>query len=294
MQPITDERLISFLETTLHWHRGQWDAELISEGTNKNYKATYEGKAYAIRLGSPNAAILSIHRDAEEEALKVVSDLGCGAKLVYFDKASGNMVTEFLESRPIGTKDYEDPVFLKALLHTLKKIHRQKIHYDFDPLRDIEEKLASMRAHHIPAHPDMDKLLKYYYQLVLPRRSIEKGGPHYGLCHGDPWPSNMLYPKDGRLLLIDYEYAGNCDVFYDLACIAGKWEGERLDAFLTLYFGESTPALVQKMRDWDFIVTLWNGTWAYLKSLEKNSTGFDYVDYGHRHMNIILERFQLS
>ena len=63
---------------------------------------------------------------------------------------------------------------------------------------------------------------------------------------------------------------------------------EEKQHLLELYFGESRPELLQKLCDFSVVNWMWNGTWAYLKSCEVPPEQFDYIDFGHRHIDMIL------
>ena len=60
-------------------------------------------------------------------------------------------------------------------------------------------------------------------------------------CHNDLLPGNVLFADD-RVWLLDFEYAGMNDVFFDLANLSVNSElsPESDDRLLTLYFGQIT------------------------------------------------------
>ena len=69
-----------------------------------------------------------------------------------------------------------------------------------------------------------------------------------GLCHNDPFVNNFLY--DGTVRLLDWEFAGMGDIFFDLACLVKNYSDEQKEYMLKCYFGESTPARISCLNRW--------------------------------------------
>lgn len=269
------------------WNESDFSLEPQALGsTNTSYLCTYRGERYVLRLGSEHPGLLAINRKAEEAALRVVSAIGCGAELVYYDGATGNMLTRYIEGREMTGKDFHDPQLLLQGIRQMQNLHRQKTDYRFDMYQDIERKLAAIRENGIPLHPDFEKAYACYCER-RDRHPLETS-PHIGLCHGDPFANNFVLDTAGKVHLLDYEYAGISDVFYDLACFSSGWAKPDREKLLELYFGACTPDLLQKLYDFAVICILWNGTWAYLKSCDVSPDVFDYVDYGHQHVEALL------
>ena len=138
----------------------------------------------------------------------------------------------------------------------------------------------------IPLHPAFPQAYRYYQEIA--RKYQPEESSFRGLCHGDLFANNFLLADNGQIVLLDYEYAGMSDVFYDLACFSIGWGAVEKEQLLRLYFGKSNPQLLQKLFDFSVISWMWNGTWAYLKSCEVSPEQFDYIDFGHRHIDAIL------
>jgi thiamine kinase-like enzyme len=96
--------------------------------------------------------------------------------------------------------------------------------------------------------------------------------------------------KDGQVLIVDYEYAGMGDLFFDLGNLSIN-NGISEDAqmlLLELYFDRVTPTLVARLRLMrimsDFREAMWGVVQQSLSTLD-----FDYVDYAERHFARCLE-----
>ena len=254
--------------------------------TNTSYRCRYCGEQYVVRLGSSCPELLAINRQAEEAALKVVSKNNCGAPLVYYDVHTGNMVTRYLPGRDMNGEDFRNTVLLEGAVRLMRQLHALQTPYTLDMYQDVEQKLTAIRARGISLHPEFSEAYRFY-QEIADRYPLETSA-FRGLCHGDMFPNNFLLTEEGRIVLLDYEYTGMSDIFYDFACFSGGWTVEEKQHLLELYFGESRPELLQKLCDFSVVNWMWNGTWAYLKSCEVPPEQFDYVDFGHRHIDMIL------
>lgn len=282
------EQRICQLLGRLGWNRSECAIAPQPMGsTNESYKCSYRDEEFILRLGTRQAGILSINRHAEEAALKLVSKLSCGANLVYYDLETGNMVTKYIHGRELAADDLNDPKRLAQMVHVLKAVHTQETAFTFDFYGDVERRLEVLKEHNIPLHPEFSRAYKIY-RICMERNSIN-AKLHFGLCHGDPFVNNFVLSDSGQLFLLDYEYAGMGDVFFDLSCIAPGLTPEKQKELLCLYFGECTPFLLEKLYDFFIINLMWNGTWAYVKSCDVPKEVFDYIQFGDFHMDSILK-----
>ena len=196
------------------------------------------------------------------------------------------MVTRYIPGRDMNREDFRDCARLQEAVRLMHRLHALQTPYSLDLYRDIENRLASIRARGIPLHPAFPQAYRYYEEIA--RKYQPEESSFRGLCHGDLFANNFLLADNGQIVLLDYEYAGMSDVFYDLACFSIGWSAVEKEQLLRLYFGKSNPQLLQKLFDFSVISWMWNGTWAYLKSCEVSPEQFDYIDFGHRRIDAIL------
>ena len=103
-------------------------------------------------------------------------------------------------------------------------------------------------------------------------------------CHNDLLAANFIAGEGGRIWLVDWEYAGMGDVYFDLANFAANNdlpEPETLE-LLRAYFGELSPeheralGLMRFMSD--FREAMWGVVQQALSDLD-----FDFEAYAGRH-----------
>lgn len=244
-------------------------AEYQNDGlTNRNYIITKDGIKYAIRVGGENSNNLGINRFAELVIMKAVAEIGVGAELIYFSTDTGNMITKYIEGKKWSSEDVSTPENIRRIAVTLKKVHNlPPVQYNFSPYKDIEDRLQFANHHNLELPDYLGKLLD---KLNLIKQDREKNKQLYlGLCHNDPFPNNFL--DDGTVRLIDWEYGGMGDIFFDLASACMFYSQVQKEEFLKHYFGQCDKVKMQSLDQMSFVVSFWNSMWAVLQTKLSNS-----------------------
>lgn len=278
------DRIREFLELQLHYKPGEVEIVTASAGgaTNRSAIFLYQGKKYVLRFGTHHAAQLRINRKAEYASLMAIGDLT--GKVIYFDVNTGDMVMEYIEGVLLSGEELQKGEWIDRVTKLLKEMHSKKIEYEFDPFVDIEERFSSCRLNGVKMPDHFDSIMQQCD--IIKERLVRTRSMFYGLCHNDPFAGNFIWSHEEKLKLIDFEYAGNGDIFFDLACLAWGYTPELRKYLLQSYFQECTEELYERLRDNVFVVALWNASWAMVKRDDKD-TGFDY-DSGVTHIFDLL------
>jgi thiamine kinase-like enzyme len=234
--------------------------------TNHNFKVVVDGDVLVLRIGGKDTGLLGIDREHEHEAALMAARLGIGPEVVRF--AGGVLVTRFVE----GEVGRADPAAVGILL---KRLHgAPAVAGRFDSFRVVEAYAATATGHgrslpdpYGPAHE------------VACQIEARRAAAPVVTCHNDLLAANFI--DDGeRIWIVDWEYAGMGDPFFDLANFAvnnGLDEaGER--ALLEAYGSTDTRALTLMRFMSDFREAMWGVVQQAISELD-----FDFVSYADEH-----------
>lgn len=252
--------------------------------TNRNYKARFGGRDYVVRLPGKDTELLGISRAAEVAAGRTAAGLGIAPAVVAAEP--GYVVTEFLCCTPV------DPDALRAdpdaVARALRAFHDSGLEL---PVRFwVPELLAGyaatvgQRGGSLPAAYAPTIALADRIAGVLPLSDPVPG-------HNDLLPTNLLTLADGRLALVDWEYAGIGHRYFDLGNLAVNNEfddaGEErlLAAYLGKPPGPGHRAALKLMRIMsDAREAAWGVIQGVISELE-----FDFAAYAEKHFDRLAQ-----
>lgn len=195
--------------------------------TNRNLLVTLASGQAVVRLPYADAHRI-VFRDHEAKALDVIRSTGLDVETLYYDPATGIKITRFLKDlRTFADYTEKDRIIRTAAL--MKRLHGLKttIGVPFDPLS---------RYRQYATHVSRPLVSQTRAQTIITR--LEELKPELTLCHNDWVPGNICFtPK--RDYLIDYEYAGDNDPFFDVTSFLTENELTQSEKseFLDAYFG---------------------------------------------------------
>ncbi len=249
------------------WPGRAVEAEPLAGGiTNRNFKVSLDGEAYVVRIPGRGSELLGIDRHCEHEASLVAARLGIGPEVVRF--VHGCLVTNYVE----GEVGRIDPAEVGGLL---RKLHDgPPIPARFDAFRVVEAYAASALARGVPI-PPLYTSAKELADRVETRRGAFRLRP----CHNDLLPANFIH--DGtRAWIVDWEYAGMGDPFFDLANFAVnndlEEEGER--ELASAYGTDEFDALTLMRYVSDFREAMWGVVQQGISELD-----VDFAAYAAEH-----------
>lgn len=250
--------------------------------TNRNYLITVEGARYVVRIPGDGTEEY-VDRKADEQASRLVEEVGVGVPLVHYDAAAGIQITRYIE----GSRDMRAPGVLDDMdavrragqvFHKLHTCGRKFVN-EFDEKDVAQEYLDVLRSKGAPLPEGYEQAQKNAESIrqVL-RDTCKERVP----CHNDPAPENLL--DDGkRAYIIDWEFAGNNDPFWDLGdfSVEADFSPEQDAVFLEAYCGrtptEAETARLQLQKSLVFL--LWT-LWGVLQHVNKNPRpAYEFADY---------------
>jgi thiamine kinase-like enzyme len=262
----------------LAWPGQHVEIEPLGGGiTNHNFKVEVDGEHFVLRIAGADTELLGIDRQAEHDAALVAASIDVGPEVVEF--VAGCLVTRFVEGSPVPLEQMRRPAELREVAGLLRRIHEgPAIPGRFDPFRVVEAYRRTAEEHgvDIPAEYEAAKARADGIGEVLGPRPLEP-------CHNDLLNANFIRSPDG-IKIVDWEYAGMGDRFFDLANFAvnhelgADEEGELLEA----YFGEVTDAHREHQRSMRFMSDFREAMWGVVQQGISN-LDVDFVDYAQRH-----------
>ncbi len=234
--------------------------------TNHNFKATVGGDVLVLRIGGKDTDLLGIDREHEHDAALVAARFGIGPEVVRFE--NGCLVTRFVE----GEVGRADPADVGALLRRLHDGPAIVSRFDSFRVVEVYAETAAARGVRLPAA---------YDRAIEIARRIEaaRANPPLVPCHNDLLAANFIH--DGtRLWIVDWEYAGMGDPYFDLANFAVNnaldEDGER--ALLDAYGAGDRRALTLMRFMSDFREAMWGVVQQGISELD-----FDFAEYAETH-----------
>jgi thiamine kinase-like enzyme len=262
------------------WPGRPAEVEVLGGGiTNHNFKVTFDGDSYVLRVGGKDTGLLGIDRSVEHVASRVAAELGIGPEIAAFVEPEGYLVTRFIEGNPIPPKEMGRPPTIARAAETLRRIHEgPRIPGRFDSFRVVETYCATAAARGVPIPDAYGRAKELADEIELAR------GPQPLVpCHNDLLNANFI--DDGeRIRIVDWEYAGMGDRFFDLAnfSINHEFGDHENEALLAAYFGEAKPSHLASLTLMRFMSDFREAMWGVVQQ-GISELDFDFAAYADEH-----------
>jgi thiamine kinase-like enzyme len=248
--------------------------------TNRNYRARLGSHEYVVRLPGKDTALLGISRDGERLASQAAARLGIAPALAA--STPDCLVTEFVHAREFSPTELAAAP--ERVADALRAFH------DHGPV--------------LPTRFHVPTLLDDYATIVVARGGtlpeqyaatqealarIEAALPIHDLvpCHNDLLNGNLLHAQDGRVLIVDWEYSGMGERFFDLGNLSvnNEFVAQDDERLLTAYLGApptaSERARLSLMR---IVSDAREAAWGVVQ-LVLSELQFDFAGYASRHFD---------
>lgn len=231
--------------------------------TNHTYRVTLnDGREYVVRIPGEGTEQMIVRSD-EMISTELACRLGVDAKLLHFGK-DGSKITEYIPNAiTMSAKTLAEPRHIKQVASIFKIMHTSGedtgVPFEvFDMAASYEKIICNMN---VPMFDDYQRSKS----LVIDIKSEidrEVNAPKVP-CHNDPLCENWV-EGDGRMYLIDWEYAGMNDGMWDVADVSIEASfSENEDILLLTEYLDRTPTILDKKHFLaskiyvDYLWTLW-------------------------------------
>jgi thiamine kinase-like enzyme len=259
--------------------------------TNRNFLVTVAGatERYVIRLAGNDTHLLGISREVEHAATVAAAGVGVGPEVTAFIRPEGYLVTRFIEGSPVSDEAVHRPETLRRVAESLRRIHDgPAIPGIFVPLRIVEayRALALARGVRIPPEYELAASIGRRIELACLAAPLEPRP-----CHNDLLNANFI--DDGaRIRIVDWEYAGLGDPFFDLGNFSINHEltPEEDAVLLATYDGVAGPPRADRFARLtlmrvvsDFREAMWGVLQQGISTLD-----VDFVAYAAEHFDRLI------
>jgi thiamine kinase-like enzyme len=279
------DRVLELLEGSLGTRES--DALPLHGGiTNRNFRVRFGGSDYVVRLPGRDTALLGIDRRCERLANEAAARLGIAPPVAA--AADDYLVTRFIACQTLAEREPAQRAGEIALM--LRRFHESGVMlpviFAVDRVLDSYAAIVRTRGAEPPAaFAGAASVAARIVAALPPAPSCP--------CHDDLLAANIISAEDGgRLMMVDWEYAGMGDPRFDLGNLAvnNGFEDADEERLLAAYYGcvpsDSQRACLKLMRVLsDAREAAWGMVQRVLSTLE-----FDFDGYATEH----FERLQAA
>ncbi len=257
--------------------------------TNRNFRARLGGRDYVIRVPGKDTSLLEIDREGERIANERAAQAGIAPRVAATLADPQCIVTEFVVGQGMEPEQLREPSALTEVARSLRAIHElgEPLPTSFDSFRIVETyaETAIGRGGELP---------EAYETALGHARSIEASlsGPEHEPvpCHNDLLAANFIAGEQ-HLWIVDWEYAGMGDRYFDLANFAvnNELDDQAEIELLGNYFDAAPDARrLSTLRLMKFMSDFREAMWGVVQRVV-SELDFDFEAYADKHFDRMLE-----
>ena len=284
---MNDVAVWAIARTVPGWETADLAIEPLEGGiTNRNFVVTHAEERFVLRVPGKDTELLGIDRANEARAAGLAAEAGVGPPVIAFLPASGCFVARFVEGAHIPVEDLRREDVLGSVVRSLRAFHAcPPVPSSFNVFRVAEAYAATAEARGVmppaayaEAHALADRVEAAFDVNPAPLTT----------CHNDLLNANFLRDGD-HTWVVDYEYAGMGDPFFDLGNLAvnNDLDDPAGELLLRLTHGEvrdrhrARLALMRVMSD--YREAMWGVVQQAISELDE-----DFEAYARKHFDRLL------
>jgi len=287
-----DERLWRILNRIPGWSASEAQVSpLIGGITNQNYRVDMGGESFVLRIGGKGTHLLGIDRERESICTAIAYSVGVGAEVLHFLPDEDVLVTRFIEGVAISPESAAEPETLRRIVQSIHRYHNGSAFpgtfSPFETVRNYHRLALEYQVAFPETLPRVFALMERIEVALAVRHEMRP-------CHNDLLASNFL--DDGTTIrILDWEYAGMGDPFFDLGNFAvnQSLDAERCELLLGYYFGDVRAADLAHLHLMRLASDLRESFWGFLQ-IGISELDFDYKQYAHHHLERFLSNVETS
>jgi thiamine kinase-like enzyme len=257
--------------------------------TNQNYRVETGEGSFVLRISGANTELLGIDREIEYAANSAAAAIGVAPEVYFFLRPEGYLITRFIQGKPVPVEEIGRPENIRRVVEVLRRVHAMPpIPGTFSPFRMVESYAEIARGYQV-AFPETFGWLLERKQEIEAAFVRDPFTPRP--CHNDLLNGNFL--DDGQLRILDWEYAGMGDVFFDLANFAvhHTFSEDQDRLLLESYFGEATRPRLARLKLMKIMSDFREAMWGIVQ-IGISQLDFDFREYADKHFRRMTGNFQ--
>jgi thiamine kinase-like enzyme len=253
--------------------------------TNRNFRVNFGGTDYVVRLPGKKTNALGIDREAERAATKAAAGLDIAPAVATMLEDPPCLVTCFVPGRLPSVEELRRSPLVDQVGRNLRAFHDSgtELPTRFDTL-ELADSYARIAAEHGVEPPA--EFAEARRRLKAIRKAVAKHPEHVPVsAHNDLLTANFILDEEDELRIIDWEYAGMGDRWFDLGNFAVNNElgDEDEERFLTAYFGEPPDARRRAtLKLFRYTSDLREAMWGVVQTAI-SELDFDFRGYARKH-----------
>lgn len=254
--------------------------------TNHNYVVTVTGRddlpwggKYVMRIPGQGTDLF-VDREVEHKNALSASDAGVSPPILHSLEPEMVTVVPFITAQTMHPEDlagHRDR--LEKVVDAVRQYHDRATFvneiYVFDMIRDYLEMARRLDAR-LP--DDMPWMLSLSDRI---EEAMKRDAPPSVACHCDLLSENFMLEESGRMWVIDWEYGGQTDPYFDLGdfCVEHPLSEDEERFIITRYCGSFDESRYARMMLHKIVADLWWSIWAMIQ-VRQSMLDFDFHEYG--------------
>lgn len=258
--------------------------------TNTNYRITTAAADFVLRIAGERTDTLGIDRRVEYAASCSAAAAGIAPRVVHMIQPEGYLVTDFIAGRMPLPEELRSAHWLGTIGALLRRVHALPAlgarFSGFEVVRTYT-RLARAGGAEFPVNFDTLRARLDVLEHALARRAFVER-----LCHNDLLNGNFLVDAQERLFVLDWEYAGMGDPFFDLGNFSAHHELlPAHDLQLLAAYGATDTADLARLNLMKIVSDFREAMWGVLQSAI-SGLDFDFREYASTYFGRVELRLQ--
>lgn len=261
--------------------------EVLGGGiTNHNYVVTVSGRPdlpwggkYVMRIPGQGTDTF-IDRDREHLNHIAAADAGVTPPILYTLEPEMCTIVPFIEGETMHPETLAGSEELLGKVVDAMRTYHEKATFanDIDVFSMIREYMKMARDADAPLPDDIEWMLDLGDQI---ERAMQRKAPPAAACHNDLLSENFILDEGGTMWVIDWEYGGMTDPYFDLGdfCVEHPLSDDQERFIITRYCGAMQEDRYARMMLYKLVADLWWSIWAMIQ-VRLSKIDFDFHEYG--------------